>query len=105
MDKRQQKQPHRPQRPASTLPPIPRDTIAGARLHGIADAIRAVDRQKGEFFTLQAADLVQMAATLDVPVLFLAQVEGVGSGGPLITDETVEQYRAWRHQLAGKAVQ
>src|SRR5690554_3919508 len=87
----------------AALPPIPRDTVEGARVHGILEALNAVDAMKGEFFCLQDDELEALAESLRVPIMFLA-CHQQGAASHYITDEALEEYRTWRLRLAAKAV-
>lgn len=93
-------------RPAPALPPIPRDTLEGARAHGIAAAIRALrtPTQSRHFgLELQPEEFEALGEALNVPALFLSSTyfrESEGAERP----EQIEAYVAWRMRLAGKAV-
>ena len=91
-------------RRVEALPPIPMNTPEGARVRGIVEGLRAIDAEKGHAYSLQGDELHRMAQRLRVPVLFLAIVDSVDMTHALVTDRTVEDYRAWRNRLARKAV-
>jgi hypothetical protein len=86
------------------LPAIPTDTPEGIRIHAIAETIRVLDEHMpsgGTGLELQNEDVRFVAARLGVPELFIESCMHVDNNSH---EEHLEDYVAWRHQIAGKAV-
>lgn len=92
----------RPTRPAA-LPPIPSHTPEGIRAQAIRETIAALLEVKNGV-TIQTEEATRIAAALSVPALFVEQVTHRDYAGDVTHDGSLEEFIAWRHQLAGKAV-
>lgn len=87
----------------SALPPIPSDTLEGARLCGIRDTLRAMGEVAPFSLAWPLEEVSELARLLNVPPLWIELLfnESVSNA---VTEGHVEELIEWRHRLAAGAV-